>query len=378
MKRSSWILVFVSVALVGAAAWFVLWPRAKLPDNLVSAVPADAYGAVRIRVDRVLASEAWKRLVVERGEAKGMEQVTETCGFNPLARLKEVVVFARPASEGSLPRLAFVARGDLEHQELVECVQKVTGASSTKLRREDIEGIPAVASSKGNSRAAFIGSDGIVGGDADSVRSVIKVVQGKAQGVLTDSLIRDLFQQVEAGQDVAGVLRIPESLRPQMRSLAAAFLGGQLAPLAEVRAVAGNLNLGEAKLAGGATLLATDAAQAAALIALARGNIDRIMGIPGVAFTPAGGVLRGIQTEARGDRATVTGAIKVSTVEALLELLPALAKFRESLEAPEPEPATPTPEAATPEAPAPGTAAAKASEPETAKAQSAPSKKSPD
>ncbi len=349
MKRSSWILVLVSVALLGVAAWFVFWPRAKLPDNLVSVVPADAYGAVRIRVDRVLASEAWKRLVVERGEAKGMEQVTKTCGFNPLARLKEVVIFARPASEGSLPRLSFVARGDLQHQELVECVQKVTGASSTKLRREDIEGIPAVASSKGNSRAAFIGRDGIVGGDADSVRSVIKVVQGKAQGVLTDALIRDLFQQVESGQDVAGVLRIPASLRPQLRGLAGAFLGGQLTPLAEVRAIAGNLKLGESKLAGGATLLATDAAQASALVGLARGHIASVMGIPGVALTPAGAVLRGIQTEARGDRATVTGAIKVSTVEALLELLPALAKFRESLEAPEPAAAEPTPGKVEPE-----------------------------
>src|SRR5688572_5417167 len=93
VKRSSWIVAFVSLAVLLAAAWFVFRPRAKLPENLVSVVPADAYGAVRIRVDRVLASEAWKRLIVERGEARGMEQVTKTCGFNPLARLKEVVVF---------------------------------------------------------------------------------------------------------------------------------------------------------------------------------------------------------------------------------------------------------------------------------------------
>ena len=41
-----------------------------------------------------------------------------------------------------------------------------------------------------------------------------------------------------------------------------------------MRALAGNLSLNDAKLAGGATLLATDAAQASAVVALARGEID--------------------------------------------------------------------------------------------------------
>ncbi len=305
----------------------------------MSVVPADAYGAARIRMDRVLGSEAFKRLVVERGEARGMERVTKTCGFNPLARLKEVVVFARPAADGGIPRFAFIARGDLQHQELVTCVQKVTGSDASKLRREDIEGIPTVASSKGTSRAAFVGRDGIIGGDAESVRSVILTLLGKAPNMLSDKLLMSLLHDVEAGQDIAGVARLPDSLRPQIRALAAKTMGGQLAALAEVRAVAGNLNLSDAKLTGGATLLASDSAQAAAVVGLARAQIDRVMRIPGVVLTPAGSVLRGIQTEARGDRATFAGSIKVSTVEALLELLPALAKLRETFEAPAQEPA---------------------------------------
>ncbi len=309
----------------------------------MSMVPADAYGAARIRMDRVLESEAFKRLVVERGEARGMERVTKTCGFNPLERLREVVVFARPAADGGVPRFAFVARGDLRHQELVSCVQKVTGSDATKLRREDIEGIPTVASSKGTSRAAFVGRDGIIGGDGESVRSVILTMQGKAPSMLSDALMTSLLHDVEAGQDVAGVARLPESMRPQLRALAAKLMGGQLAALAEVRAVAGNLNLGEAKLSGGATLLASDATQAAAVVSLARAQIGRAMAIPGVSLTPAGGVLRGIQTEASGDRATFAGSIKVSTVEALLELLPALAKLRESFDPSEPSP-TPEPQ----------------------------------
>lgn len=360
VKRSSWFVIAAVVACLGAAAWFLFVPRETLPQDLMQVVPADSYGAVRIHVDRVLASDAFKRLVVERGEAKGMERVTKTCGFNPLERLKEVVVFARPAPNSmERPHLAFVARGNLPHSELLRCVEKVTGTDRSKLRTEEIEGITTVASSKGSSRAAFVGRDGVIGGDAESVRAVIQALHKQAPNLLGDNLLRELFQQVEGGQDIAGVVRIPDELRPQLRMLAGRLMGGILAPLAEVRAVAGNLSLSDSKLAGGTTLLTTDAAQATAVVGLARGQIDRVMRIPGVGLTPAGGVLRGIQTEARGDRATFTGAIKVSTVEALLELLPALAKLRESLEAPaEPaptQPADPTQaaEPAKPTAPSP-------------------------
>ena len=48
----------------------------------------------------------------------------------------------------------------------------------------------------------------------------------------------------------------------------------------------------------------------------------------GVSFTPAASVLRGIQMEAVADQATFAGGIKVSTVQGLLEIAPALDKLQ--------------------------------------------------
>ncbi len=331
MKRSSKVVIVVVVVVLAAAAFWLFAPRKSLPENLMSAVPADAYAVARVRVDRVMASDAFKRLVVERGQAEGMQRVEKTCGFNPLSRLRELVVFARPSPEGGLPRLAFVARGDLQHEELIRCVEKVTGASRDKLRTEEIEGVITVASSKGNSRAAFVGRDGIVGGDSETVRAVIHVIVGKAEPVLSDPLLSGLFAEVEQGRDVAGVARIPEEARPQLRVLAARMFGGVLAPFAEVRALAGNLHLAEAKITAGGTMLAKDAAQAEGLVSIVRAQLERFLRIPGVSLTPAGGVLRSVKSEAQGDRATFAAEVRVSTVEALLELLPAIEKLQKSL-----------------------------------------------
>ncbi len=361
MKRVSWIVLIVVLAVLATSAWFLFGPKRKLPEDPLAIVPADAYAVVYLRLDRILASDAFKRLAVERGHAAGMQRVQKTCGYNPLERMRDTVIFARPAPDGGLPRFAFAARGDLRHDELVDCVQKVTGADRSKLRTEKIEGIFTVESSKGSSRAAFVGRDGIIGGDAESVRHAINVLVGKAPNLTQDAVLTGLFRSVEQGQDLAAVGRVPENLRPLLRKASRELLGGILEPLGEVRALAANARTENAKIAGGAQVLAADPAQAQALLKLAQSQVARVRAMPGVGLTPVAGVLRDIQMEAEGDRVTFAGAIKVSVVEALLDLLPALQQFMGLMEgsgqkaasphtpAPAPAPApSPAPSPATP------------------------------
>jgi hypothetical protein len=318
------------LALAGAAAYFLL-PRHKLPDDLLAAIPADAYGVVRVHVPSVLASEAYKRLVVERGEAEGVQRVTKACGFNPLERVRDLIVFARPSPSGRLPRFAFVARGDLPPQELADCVKKFSGADASTLKRDDIEGIPVVSSSGGGSRAAFLGRDGVIGGDADSVLAAINTVLGKAPALSNEGPMRDLFREVSQGTDVAVVARMPDDVKPLLQLLSLRFAGGALVPLTETRVLALNATLAQGKITGGAIMVTGDSARSKAIVELARGQVQRLLAIPGVNLTPAGSVLRSIQMEARGDRATFTGSIKVATVEALLEILPALEQLQGAL-----------------------------------------------
>jgi hypothetical protein len=337
VKRSSLLVAALAVLVAGGLAYWFLVPRHSLPGDLLAVVPADAYGFVHLNVPQVLASDAYKRLVVERGEAEGVERVKKACGFNPLERLEELVVFARPAPGARLPRFAFVARGDLPHSELVDCVKKFAGEGGGGLKREDHEGIPAVTSSSGGSRAAFVGRDGVVGGDADSVNTVLNTVLGKAQGMGSDSLLKGLYREIQSGPDIALVARVPDEIRPLLLLFSARLPAG-LAALTDVRALSANATLAQGKIAGGAVLVTSAPDKASGIVELARGQIARILAIPGVSFTPAAGVLREVQMEARAERATFTGSIKVSTVEALLELLPALQQLQGALAQPTPAP----------------------------------------
>jgi hypothetical protein len=76
---------------------------------------------------------------------------------------------------------------------------------------------------------------------------------------------------------------------------------------------------------------------------LVRNGISRLLDIPGIGLTPAASVLRGIQTDVDGDKATISGQIKVSTATALLELLPALDDLRGVLNAPDGAPSDQAP-----------------------------------
>jgi hypothetical protein len=327
VKRSSIVVAVLALLVLGAGAYLVfLSNQRSLPVDPLATVPADSFGVVRIKVDRVLASDAYKRLVVERGGAKGVEHVVKTCGFNPLENVKELVVFARPAPQGGMPRFAFSARGDLDPEKLGECVKKF-GDGVGELKREDIEGVPAVVSSRGTSRAAFL-SDGIVGGDADSVVAAINTLVGKAPSLAGDVVLHSLYAQFDSGTDIAGVARMPDEARALVQALAQNMIGVQLGILTDAKAMAGSMNLAEAKITGGGLLVTSSPAEAQQVVNVVRNLVDRLLSIPGVGLTPAAGVLRSIKSANDAERATVSGQIKVSTVEALLELLPALDSLR--------------------------------------------------
>jgi len=323
VKRSSVVLITLAVVVVLAGAWFLFWPRVSLPQDPLAVVPADAFGIVRIRVDRVLASDAYKKLIVERGQAAGIERVQVTCGFNPLERLSELTIFARPAPGGGVPRFAFAARGDLHHDELLDCVKKFTGGDASALVREDIEGIPTVQSKKGSSRAAFVGRDGIIGGDAESVSAAIQTLLGKAQSANGDLMFKALYAEIEQGSDITLVSRLPDEVKPMIRQLAE-VVGEELKQLEEIKLIGVNLTTRPDQIAGSASLVTRSQEQAALFVELAKVAVSRVLAIPLIGMTPVAGVLRSVQTEARGDRATFAGSIKVSTIETMLTMLPAL------------------------------------------------------
>lgn len=358
VKRSSLILGGVALAILAASAWFLLRPQRSLPTDPLAAIPGDAYGVVRIRLDRLLASQAWQELVVAKGEADGIENLKRTCGFDPLAGIEQLVVFARPAPKGGTPRFAFTARGDIKHEQLIDCVRKVTGKGDSELTQEDIEGITTVRSKKGGSRAAFVGRDGIIGGDAESVRAVINTMLDKAPSAAKEAQLSQLYREGSESSDIQLVARMPKELLPLLQALAQ--LGNeQLAAVGSVQALSASANLIEDKISGGAVLLTNGPAQATAIVQLVTALRARLLDIPGIGLTGFSNVLRTMQAEANGPRATFGGSIKVGTAAALLDLLPALSAMRDGMDPSQPaaqaQPGavqpTPAQPSATPQAP---------------------------
>ncbi len=312
-----------AAAVVAVGGWLLFARGPSLPRELSAVVPADTLGFVHVRVERLMASDAFQRLVLARGEAPGFALVEARCGFNPLTQVRELIAFASPPPEAGEPRYAFVARGQLRHAQLLDCMGKFGRGDSAAHEREEVEGVWTVRSKRGSTRAAFIGGDGLIGGEDQSVRAALRTWRGRARSVAGDPLLAALYRELDADSDITAVARIPSELRPLPRALAEA----DLPELHGLRAVGANLTTGPGRVAGRALLVASDARQASELAALGKRALARLSGVPGVRLTSLSKTLREVEISAHGDRVRCAASVEVRTVEALLELVPMLERL---------------------------------------------------
>ncbi len=328
MKRSSWALVSAALAALAALAWLLFAPQVALPRELLKAVPRDAQGFARVRVARVLSSDAYRRLVLARGGSQGLARVEARCGFNPLAQLDELVAFARPhgpASELEELGYAVVARGPLRHAQLLDCVGKYGRGGSSGLAREEIEGVQTVRSRHGRIRAALLGGDGLIVGDDESVRASLRTLRGRAPSIAADTRLAPLDRELAAASDLSAVAHVPEAWQQRLRDA----VGPEAArwPLAAIRAFGTGLTTSAGRLAGNALVLTGDAAQASELARTGQRALAELIGLPAVRLTPLAGPLRQIQLSAHGARVRCAGSIEVSTLEVLLDFVPMLERL---------------------------------------------------
>jgi hypothetical protein len=319
VRRPSLILALLATCVLGLSAWLLLRPQHTLPEDALAALPSDAYGVVGIRVKRVLASQAWQRLVVERGEARGIERAVATCGFNPLAGVDQLTVLARPQGREPTARFAFTARGRFKHEQLIDCARKLSGRSGLKLVHEEIEGIHSVRSEQGSTRIALLGRDGIVGGDADSVREVILALRGKRPSLAASSGLAGLYRALSTGSDLTAVARSPAQFLPLLGK-AGRVIDAQALALDEVTALGARLVLQPEAITATALLVTQREDQARRLAELARAQRERILSIPLIGLTGVAAPLRAATVEVKGREVRVTSTLGLGVAEALLEL----------------------------------------------------------
>lgn len=300
-RRDLLVLVAIALGCAGLAWGLSALGARSRPRTALGAAPEGSSIVAQIDAPALLASPIWQALVAE--DEGGLDRVERDCGFDPLERLRTVSLFVIGTETRPFERVGFLARGDLPHEELVACVERVVGEDGGSIRRVEIEGVPAIASEHGPSRAAFVGSDGIAGGDELVVRQVLRTDRGDAPGADRDPLLVSLWQRVQGRAEVVAVAHVPENWRDWLGRM-----GGEieLDALEGVRAI----GLGARIRSGlGLTLaLETDAPSAAHdIVDVARAQLDGVLDDPMLRLSALGAALRRIDLDV--DRQTVIATV---------------------------------------------------------------------
>lgn len=317
-QKSGWLLLMAAV--VAAFSFVLSKVRGEpLPAEPLALAPLGATVVGRADVGAVLSSHLWNALLEDDRPPGGVRRIERACGYDPLAQVDEVVVFAfdgRP-----FEHTGFVARGEAmrgadNRRRLVDCVRSVLSNQGGEMRQVEVAGIPAVASASGRSHAAFVGEDGVVGGDREVVERTVRVLQGRSPSAVGDEELRGLWERVSG--DVVAVARLPEGWSPALERMAHR-LGGGFEALASVRVLGVGVHLRRG-LSLGAVAKTETPQDAQRLEAAVRAPIEELLEQPLARGTELGRLLRRVSVEAQGRQAVLTLSMSDAQVDAVLEL----------------------------------------------------------
>jgi len=253
-------LLVVAVLAVGAVGG-VLLARSKRPSpaGALAAVPHDAWLVAVVDVASLRASPIAKTAFGAGSSTlvPGVGSVVELCGFDPIARLREVVVASPEGGDPGDFGLAFT--GEFSKGELAACAEKVIrsrlGQPSTTARGSFalIEDDAARAGGQHLARVAYREGGPFVVGRGAWLDAMIDAVDGKVERERPEhAALRDALSKSAAGARTVLVTAVlPKGLRERLKSeMAGELAGGGTAAQAQ-EAYAGVLGVEQAGLSIG-------------------------------------------------------------------------------------------------------------------------------
>lgn len=321
MKRSTVVLSVCAGLVILATGYLLLAPQRGLPNSPLRAMPADIHGFARVRSARILASRPWQEIVVDRKEDHGIRMVTALCGFNPLANLSEIFAFAR-THEGKT-EVAVNARGSLTQTQLIDCLGKYSGGSLENYVYERIAGFDSVRGKKRNDRAAFVGRDAFVAGGSQSVSAALRAIAGEIPNAESDPMLAELYASLSQDSDFALVVRVPNDEQQRTAFRDKFDLPEEL--LAHARGFALDVHLIADRIGFHVRLVSDGQERAKELGEQIEQLRGRVLGFPGLSLLGVDAPVRGLKIESSGPELELHGEIKASTVNTLIDRLPALA-----------------------------------------------------
>jgi hypothetical protein len=166
---------------------FVLAHQAALEarGGVLSAVPHDSWLVAVVDVASLRASPIAKPLfgAGSAGAIPGMRSLPDTCGFDPVAKLREVVVAVPEEGEGGRGDFGVAFTGDFGKDELTACAYKAIRARHGEPRTASRGSFTLVedASSGKNARVGYREGGPFLVGSGSWLDRMIDAVDGKAE-----------------------------------------------------------------------------------------------------------------------------------------------------------------------------------------------------
>lgn len=323
-------LGILGVAVAVALGSYGLSRLAALREDTASPlarVPRDAVMVAAFEVPAVTQSALWRALTAEPAEAEDPELARDLdagCGRDLVDQVDELIVFAGGTPEEPFRRIGVLAHGPVARgldarNRLVQCVERHVAHDAPGVRRTQVDGEAAIASSDGRSFAAFVGRDGVVGGDRESVAGALRVARERAPSADDDANLGRLWARVGRDRAAVAVLRLPDRWRRWLARGGANLGGADLSDLGEVRAVGVGLDLSHG--VGVAAVADTGGVDAAPLVVRSlQTAIENVQRSPLVRVSVLGRLLRRIELEAQGREVIVVATVREREVRTLLTL----------------------------------------------------------
>jgi hypothetical protein len=221
-QRRQYVLFFGLVALVLAAGVFLARSRRARESGALTAVPRDAWLVARIDVAALRQSPIAKS-VLGSGSATivpGLGSLGDTCGFDPLSRLHELVMVSPEGGERGDFGVAF--SGDFSRDELAACADKVIrahGGRPSSSTRGDFTVIEDGARAQ-HARVAYREGGPFLVGHGAWLDTMIDAADGKAERERHEhaELRAALEKRGGAARSILVTAVLPKALRERLKA----------------------------------------------------------------------------------------------------------------------------------------------------------------
>lgn len=242
------LLILLAIAAAAAIGFLLVGPAERAPSAL-DAVPARSFLVASVDVEALRASPLGDQLG-SLGEA-GIAEVKKTCGFDPLARAKELAVCV--PEEEAPGEFGVVARADLTAVEVASCAEKLAAERGARTKVVEKAGGFSVVQQEGSdddraaSRIALRpGGPLIVGAGRwlDAMMETARTGKDRVAGDPTHAALRKSVIGADKPAVVASAI-LPKALRERLKRQ----MLGEAADADSNAAMSGVLGVAQAALA---------------------------------------------------------------------------------------------------------------------------------